>query len=51
VQVDRDHESGGVVLESVWPSAKDLLGKDGRVVADQLRAVTTDGSKSLDRSP
>jgi len=33
VEVDRDHESGGVVLESVRPSAKDLLGKDGHVVA------------------
>lgn len=29
----RDHESGAVVLESVRPAAKDLLGKDGHVVA------------------
>ena len=28
----RDHESGAVVLESVRPSTKDLLGKDGHVV-------------------
>ena len=28
----RDPESGTVVLESVRPSAKDLLGKDGHVV-------------------
>jgi hypothetical protein len=32
VEVDRDHESGGVVIESVRPAAKDLLGKDGHVV-------------------
>jgi len=31
--VDRDHESGAVMLESVRPAAKDLLGKDGHVVA------------------
>jgi len=30
--VHRDPESGTVVLESVRPSAKDLLGKDGHVV-------------------
>ena len=30
--MDRDHESGGVELKSVRPSAKDLLGKDGHVV-------------------
>ena len=30
--MDRDPESGGVVLELVRPAAKDLLGKDGHVV-------------------
>lgn len=29
----RDHQSGGVEIELMRPSAKDLLGKDGPVVA------------------
>jgi len=34
------------MFESVRPSAKDLLGKDGHDVADPLRAVTTDGNST-----